>query len=56
MRRWRRLAAEALDRRFGPLNARLDALDARLDASEARLDGQTTHLCEHRAPRLTGDR
>jgi hypothetical protein len=48
IRRWRRLAAEALDRRFGPLNERLDALDARLDASEARLDGQTAHLCEHK--------
>jgi len=55
IRRWRRLAAEALDRRFGPLNARLDAFDARFDARfeggetrvsalEDRLDGQTAQL------------
>jgi Glycosyl transferase family 2 len=39
IRRWRRLAAEALDRRFGPLNARLDVLDGRFDHSEIRLAG-----------------
>jgi O-antigen biosynthesis protein len=51
IRRWRRLAAEALDRRFGPLNVRLDGLDARFDHSETRfaaledrLDRQTAEL------------
>jgi O-antigen biosynthesis protein len=39
IRRWRRLAAEALDRRFGPLNARLDGFDERFEHSEARLTG-----------------
>ena len=37
IRRWRRLAAEALDRRFGPLNARLDVFEGRFDHSETRL-------------------
>src|SRR4029453_16484777 len=38
IRRWRRLAAEALDRRFGPLNGRSDALEARLDSQAAQLE------------------
>ena len=36
--RWRRLAAEALDRRFDPLHQRLDALEARLATQQAALD------------------
>ena len=39
--RWRRLAAEALDRRFGPLYERLDALEARLATQQAALDALT---------------
>ena len=42
--RWRRLAAEALDRRFGRLNARLDAVDGRFDHIDDRLDRQTAQL------------
>ncbi len=38
IRRWRRLAAEALDRRFGPLHGRLDALEARLADQQAALE------------------
>jgi len=55
IRRWRRLAAEALDRRFGPLNARLDAQDARSDAADARIDAQVALLQEQsaRLDRLT---
>jgi hypothetical protein len=51
IRRWRRLAAEALDRRFGPLNARLDGFDRRFDHGETRfadleerLDRQTAQI------------
>ena len=44
IRRWRRLAAEALDRRFGPLNGRLDALEGRLDSQTAQLERLTTQL------------
>jgi hypothetical protein len=42
--RWRRLAAEALDRRFGPLNARLDRSDARIAEIEAVLGRQSAVL------------
>jgi hypothetical protein len=42
--RWRRLAAEALDRRFGPLNARLDRSDARIAELEAVLGRQSADL------------
>ena len=38
IRRWRRLAAEALDRRFGPLNARIDALETRLADQAAAVE------------------
>lgn len=48
IRRWRRLAATALDRRFGPLAGRLDALEAQqasLAAEQAaRLDRQAAQL------------
>jgi hypothetical protein len=44
IRRWRRLAAEALDRRFGPLNSRLDAVEARLDGHTAQLERLTAQL------------
>ena len=44
IRRWRRLAAEALDRRFGPLNGRLDALEARLDGHAAQLEQLTAQV------------
>ena len=44
IRRWRRLAAEALDRRFGPLNGRLDELEARLDGQSAQLDRLSAQL------------
>jgi hypothetical protein len=57
IRRWRRLAAEALDRRFGPLNGRLDALEAqqaaRFDGQAAQLDGQAAQL-EQLAAQLAG--
>ena len=46
IRRWRRLAAEALDRRFGPLNSRLDELEARLDGQSAQLDRLSTQVAE----------
>ena len=44
IRRWRRLAAEALDRRFGPLNGRLDALEARLEGNTAQLEQVTAQV------------
>lgn len=44
IRRWRRLAAEALDRRFGPLNSRIDELEARLDGQGAQLDRLSAQL------------
>jgi hypothetical protein len=53
IRRWRRLAAEALDRRFGPLNVRLDGLDARFDNSEPRLAALEDRL-ERQAAQLDG--
>lgn len=39
IRRWRRLAAAALDRRLGPLHARIDALERQLAELGARLEG-----------------
>jgi hypothetical protein len=44
IRRWRRLAAEALDRRFGSLNGRIDALEARLDSQATQLERLATQV------------
>jgi Glycosyl transferase family 2 len=42
--RWRRLAAEALDRRFGPLNERLNALEAQANRQASRLEQMAAEL------------
>ncbi|HKP21619.1 MAG TPA: glycosyltransferase [Thermoleophilaceae bacterium] len=56
IRRWRRLAAEALDRRFARLDVRLDAVDGRFDHSEIRLAGLEERLDRQTAQleRVTG--
>ena len=44
IRAWRRLAAAALDRRFGPLNDRLDGLEAAVEALTERIERQGAAL------------